>query len=121
MPAVRFRELSGGAAPEGECSAAIRERVLCARERQRRRLRGEEVFSNAQMSPRLIRKYCRIDSEGERMLEGAMTRLGLSARAYHRILKVSRTVADLGGSDEVRPAHVAEAVGYRSLDRTFWA
>ena len=91
-----------------------------ARERQRERLRGEGVFSNAQMPPRLIRRYCRIDAEGERLLEAAMTKQGLSARAYDRILKVSRTIADLEGREEIRPAHVAEAVGYRSLDRTYW-
>ena len=90
------------------------------RERQCERLRGEDIFSNAQMSPRHIRKYCRIDAEGERLLESAMTRLGLSARAYDRILKVSRTIADLDGSEAIRPTHVAEAVGYRSLDRTYW-
>ena len=72
------------------------------------------------MSPRLIRRYCPIDSESERMLEAAMARLGLSARAYDRILKVSRTIADLEGSDEIQSSHVAEAVGYRSLDRTYW-
>jgi magnesium chelatase family protein len=68
----------------------------------------------------MIRRYCTIDSASEQMLERAMTRLGLSARAYDRILKVSRTIADLEGSDEIRSAHVAEAVGYRSLDRTYW-
>jgi magnesium chelatase family protein len=68
----------------------------------------------------MIRRHCRIDSESEQMLERAMTRLGLSARAYDRILKVSRTIADLEASDEIRSAHVAEAVGYRSLDRTYW-
>ena len=72
------------------------------------------------MTPRLIRRYCRIDGECERMLEQAMTRLGLSARAYDRILKVSRTIADLDASEEIRPQDVAEAVGYRSLDRTYW-
>jgi len=72
------------------------------------------------MSPRLIRKYCSIDSESERLLESAMTRQGLSARAYDRILKVSRTIADLEGSDEIDGRHVAEAVGYRSLDCTCW-
>jgi magnesium chelatase family protein len=121
VPAVKFKELASTSAPEGESSARIRERVVRARGRQRERLRGERIFSNAQMSPRLIRKYCRIDAEGERLLESAMTRLGLSARAYDRILKVSRTVADLEGSEEIRPRHVAEAVGYRSLDRTYWA
>jgi magnesium chelatase family protein len=68
----------------------------------------------------MIRRHCRIDSASEQMLERAMTRLGLSARAYDRILKVSRTIADLEGSAEIRSAHVAEAVGYRSLDRTYW-
>jgi len=120
VPAVKFKELSSTSAPEGESSAGIRERVIGARERQRERLQGEGIFSNAQMSPRLIRKHCRINAEGERLLEQAMTRLGLSARAYDRILKVSRTIADLEGCDAIRPAHVAEAVGYRSLDRTYW-
>jgi magnesium chelatase family protein len=73
------------------------------------------------MTPRLIRRHCRLDAEGERLLEQAMTRQGLSARAYDRILKVSRTIADLEASDDVLPRHVAEAVGYRSLDRTYWA
>jgi magnesium chelatase family protein len=118
---VRFKELAGtGGGPEPESSASIRERVIRARERQRERLRAEGIFSNAQMTPRLIRKYCRIDAESERMLEAAMARQGLSARAYDRILKVSRTIADLEGFDEIRSAHVAEAVGYRSLDRTYW-
>jgi magnesium chelatase family protein len=121
VPAVRFKELAGTSAPEGEGSASIRGRVVRARERQRDRLRGEGIFSNAQMPPRLIRKYCRIDAESEHLLEQAMTRLGLSARAYDRILKVSRTIADLERSEEIRPQHVAEAVGYRSLDRTYWA
>ena len=121
VPAVKFKELADTSTPEGESSARIRERVVRARERQRARLRGEGVFSNAQMPTRLIRKYCRIDEECERMLERAMTRLGLSARAYDRILKVSRTIADLEGRTEIRPQHVAEAVGYRSLDRTYWA
>jgi magnesium chelatase family protein len=120
VPAVRFKELRGEA-PQAESSAAIRARVLSARERQRARFGGAGVFSNAQMSPRLIRRFCAIDDECERMLEGAMARLGLSARAYDRILKVSRTVADLEGAEDIRPAHVAEAVGYRSLDRTYWA
>jgi len=95
----------------------VREDALAA---QRARLGGEGVFSNSQMSPRHIRRHCRLDAEGERLLESAMARLGLSARAYDRILKVSRTVADLAGEDSIRPSHVAEAVGYRSLDRTYW-
>lgn len=122
VPAVKFKELASASAPEGESSSArIRERVVRARERERARLRGEGIFSNAQMPPRLIRRYCRIDAECERLLEAVMTRQGLSARTYDLILKVSHTIADLGDSDELRPAHVSEAVGYRSLDRTYWA
>ncbi|HEY9283219.1 MAG TPA: hypothetical protein VIP46_07175 [Pyrinomonadaceae bacterium] len=123
MPAVRFKELSDRAsasAPRGEGSAEIRARVVAARERQIGRLRGEGVFANAQMTPRQIRRHCQLDAECERVLESAMTRLGLSARAYDRILKVGRTVADLDGRDEIRPADLAEAVGYRSLDRSYW-
>jgi magnesium chelatase family protein len=72
------------------------------------------------MTPRMIRLHCRIDSKSEQMLESAMQRLGLSARAYDRILKVSRTIADLESSEKIGPTHVSEAVGYRSLDRTYW-
>ena len=121
VPAVRFRDLAGNEpAPETDSSANIRERVIKARTRQRERLQGEGIFSNAAMTPRLIRRYCAIDTESEQMLERAMARLGLSARAYDRILKVSRTIADLEDSDAIRAPHVAEAVGYRSLDRTYW-
>jgi magnesium chelatase family protein len=122
VPAVRFKELSErGGAPEGETSAAVRARVVAARGRQRERFKGSRVFSNAQMPSRLIRRHCHLDAECERLLEQAMTRQGLSARAYDRILKVSRTIADLEASAEIRSPHVAEAVGYRSLDRTYWA
>jgi len=120
VPAVRFKDLSDRGGHEGESSATVRERVIRARDLQRERLRSEGIFSNAQMSPRLIRSHCRLDLEGERLLESAMMRLGLSARAYDRILKVSRTIADLEGSEAIHPAHLAEAVGYRSLDRTYW-
>ncbi len=120
VPAVRFRDLTGDTPPDAEDSALIRQRVIKARDRQRQRFASEGIFSNAAMTPRLIRTYCRIDSESESMLERAMSRLGLSARAYDRILKVSRTIADLEGSDDIQSAHVAEAVHYRSLDRTYW-
>jgi len=120
VPAVKFRELTGDASPETDSSATIRSRVISARERQLKRFAGEKIFSNAAMTPRMIRRHCRIDAESEQMLERAMTRLGLSARAYDRILKVSRTIADLDGFDEIRSTHVSEAVGYRSLDRTYW-
>jgi magnesium chelatase family protein len=120
VPAVKFRDLTGQTPPETDDSANIRQRVIAARDRQLRRLAEEKIFSNAAMTPRMIRRYCGIDTESEHMLERAMTRLGLSARAYDRILKVSRTIADLEGLEEIRSAHVAEAVGYRSLDRTYW-
>src|SRR5437764_11455992 len=120
VPAVKFRELTGDPPPDAEDSAAIRQRVIKARERQQQRFADEGIFSNAAMTPRLIRKYCRIDSESESMLERAMARLGLSARAYDRILKVSRTIADIDNSDDITSAHVSEAVHYRSLDRTYW-
>jgi magnesium chelatase family protein len=121
VPAVRFKELRGTGTPEGESSAQLRDRVMHARERQCERFVNEDNFSNAQMSPRQIRKYCKIDAECDKMLESAMTRLGLSARAFDRILKVSRTIADLDGKVEILPIHVSEAVGYRSLDRTYWS
>ena len=120
VPAVRFKELAAAEAPAAESSDAIRGRVIAARSRQLERLQGEGIFANGQMSPRHIRRYCRIDAEAERLLESAMTRQGLSARAYDRILKTSRTIADIGGSADIRPIDVAEAVGYRSLDRTYW-
>lgn len=120
VPAVRFKDLTGEA-PMAESSSEISARVIAARERQRERFCGEGIFSNAAMTSRHIRRYCRIDIECERMLESAMTRLGLSARAYDRILKVSRTLADLNGAEKIGSIHVAEAVGYRSLDRTYWA
>jgi len=120
VPAVKFRDLSGETPPETDDSVTIRQRVMAAREKQRERLAGDRIFSNAEMTPRMIRAYCRIDTDSEQMLERAMTRLGLSARAYDRILKVSRTIADLESSEEIRSGHVSEAVGYRSLDRTYW-
>jgi magnesium chelatase family protein len=120
VPAVKFRELTGDTPPDAEDSATIRRRVINARERQQKRFADEGIFANAAMTPRLIRKYCRIDGESETMLERAMTRLGLSARAYDRILKVSRTIADLDDTDAITSAHVSEAVHYRSLDRTYW-
>jgi magnesium chelatase family protein len=120
VPAVKFRELTGDVLPETDSSAVIRDRVMKARERQLQRLRGERIFSNSAMTPRMIRTFCKIDTASERMLETAMQRIGLSARAYDRILKVSRTIADLEGSEKITSAHVSEAVGYRSLDRTYW-
>src|SRR5579864_6840453 len=120
VPAVKYKELRGNGATED--SAAVRERVLRARERQSKRYAGERrVFSNAQMPPKLIRKFCAISDEGEKMLENAIGRLGLSARAHDRILKVARTIADLDTSENLETRHLGEAIQYRTLDRTYWA
>ena len=119
MPAVKFKELSSDV--QSESSADIRERVVKARLIQKGRFDGEQIFSNAQMTPRLIRKYCAIDSESKSLLEAVIVRLGLSARAYDRILKVSRTLADLEGREKIGSTHVSEAIQYRTLDRNFWA
>ncbi len=105
-----------------ETSAAIRERVVRARKVQEKRFEEVKgVHNNAQMSSKLIRKYCVPDQAGMSLLKTAMEKLGLSARAYDRILKVSRTIADLEVSENIQPAHVAEAIHYRSLDRENWA
>src|ERR1041385_8509560 len=120
VPAVKFRDLTGEAPPETDDSAAIRQRVISARDRTIQRFTVEKIFSNAAMTPRMIRAHCQIDAHSEKMLENAMRRLGLSARAYDRILKVSRTIADLEGAQAINSNHVSEAVGYRSLDRTYW-
>jgi magnesium chelatase family protein len=118
VPAVKFKELASET--PSESSAAIRERVVLARRVQQERFAGEKLFSNAQMTPRLIRKHCVIDSTSKALLEKAITRLGLSARAYDRILKVSRTLADLEGKAQIETAHISEAIQYRTLDRTYW-
>jgi magnesium chelatase family protein len=118
MPAVKYRELREDKG--GETSAEIRARVMKARDSQLERYQGEKIYSNAQMSSRQIRKYCNISAECERLLESAMTRLGLSARAHDRILKVSRTIADLDSAEDISPTHISEAIQYRSLDRSYW-
>ena len=100
----------------------MRERVLRARKIQLDRYRGEKkLYANAQMPPKLIRKHCAISADGEKLLESAIQRLGLSARAHDRILKVSRTIADLEGAESLLPKHLSEAIQYRTLDRTYWA
>jgi magnesium chelatase family protein len=121
VPAVKFNELRGRGVPQGDSSDEIRERVLRARELQLARFDGEGVYSNSAMSPGQIRKFCAIDTDSEALLEKAMIRQGLSARAHDRILKVSRTIADLAASEAITPEHLSEAINYRSLDRDYWA
>ena len=119
VPAVKYKELSSKA--EGESSQQIRKRVVDARDIQMRRFAGRKgMYSNADMQSRDIQNYCRLDFAGEELLKMAITKLGFSARAYDRILKVGRTIADLAQSSEIRPEHISEAIQYRSLDRNLW-
>ena len=121
VPAVNYKELRGSDSG-AETSAQIRQRVIRARQFQLSRFAaaGERIFSNAQMGPRQIRTYCELDSESERMLERAMQQQGLTARAHDRILKVARTIADLESNVRIESKHIAEAIQYRTLDRTYW-
>jgi magnesium chelatase family protein len=121
VPAVQYKELRGGAAAEN--SAHIRTRVMAARSRQRERFlkAKEKIYANAQMSTRQIRAHCELGADAERLLERAMQQQGLTARAHDRILKVARTIADLEGTESLTVAHLAEAIQYRTLDRSYWA
>ncbi|MEW6324772.1 MAG: ATP-binding protein [Nitrospirota bacterium] len=115
VPAVPFQHLSDERPHES--SSAIRARVVKARALQRARYAADNVGCNAELTPRLIRKYCGVDADSRRLLELAMQRFGLSARAYARVLKVARTIADLGGRERIEPPDVAEAIACRSFDR----
>ena len=120
VPSVKYKELRAPSPTED--STAVRARVIAARNRQVERFKSEKkTYSNAQMAPKLIRKHCAISAEGEKLLENAVTRLGLSARAHDRILKVARTIADLDGSAEIATKHLSEAIQYRTLDRSYWS
>ncbi len=118
VPAVKVSELSAQESDEG--SVEIRARVVKARNIQQERFTGESAYCNAQMPPRLIRKYCQLSPSSQQLLERAIMKIGLSARAYDRILKVSRTIADLEGVEQIAEKHISEAVQYRTLDRTYW-
>ena len=115
---VEFAHLSSRR--KAESSAAIRERVNAARKIQLKRYAGTSVRCNAQLNAAMVREYCQVTDAGMRVLRQAFDRLGLSARGYDRILKVSRTIADLAGSDVIDLPHISEAVQYRSLDRKYW-
>lgn len=117
---MKYKELRGNG--EVAPSAVVRERVLRARNVQLKRYAGEKKeYANAQMPARLLRKLCEISAEGEKLLETAILRLNLSARAHDRILNVARTIADLDDSPGIVPRHLSEAIQYRTLDRTCWA
>ena len=116
---VPFEELSK--ASTGETSEEIRKRVIAAREIQTQRFASETtIHCNAQMGPRQLAVHSRLTPECAMILKDAMTRLDMSARAYDRILRVARTIADLDSSAEIQPAHVREAISYRNLDRSSW-
>ena len=116
VPAVKYKELSSK--ESGESSELIRARVMQARNVQVHRFNGRKgLYANADMQSKDIREYCKLDAAGEELLKMAITKLGLSARAYDRILKAGRTIADMAGRADIRPEHISEAIQYRSLDR----
>ncbi len=118
VPCLKVHEITGKT--EGESSAAIKTRVEEARGRQRKRYESETISSNAELEPKQLEKYCEVTKEGEALLKMAIQELGFSARAYHKALKVARTIADLEGVDRITEAQVSESIHYRALDRNIW-
>jgi magnesium chelatase family protein len=118
VPAVKYPELTADS--QGECSSAIRRRVGRARRVQQQRFKNKNIYCNAHMASKDIRKFCRIDEQSQKLLEAAINKLGFSARAYDRILKVARTIADLADEPDIRLEHISEAIQYRGLDREYW-
>ena len=119
VPAVKYKELSSES--KSESSKDVRERVIRARKIQLKRFTGmKHIFNNGDMGSKEVRQFCKLDDACAELIKMAMTKLGLSARAYDRILKVSRTIADLDESPEIKPQHISEAIQYRSLDRELW-
>ncbi|MDP2922070.1 MAG: YifB family Mg chelatase-like AAA ATPase [Candidatus Omnitrophota bacterium] len=118
VPSVKYKDLSDETS--GEKSEIIRKRVRRARDIQLKRFKDDRIFSNSQMSYRLVKKYCRLDDPSRDLLKTAITELGFSGRCYDKILRVSRTIADLEGKENIESDHVSEAIQYRSLDRNMW-
>jgi magnesium chelatase family protein len=115
VPKVEFKEIVSK--NEGESSCVLRERIKMARAIQQERFMDRRIYSNAEMETRDVKKYCAIDDEGQKLLEMAVNRLGFSARAYTRVLKVARTIADLSGEEKIRPVHIGEGIQYRQMDK----
>ncbi len=116
VPQVKFREISG------ETSAQIRERVIAARQRQQKRFAHKpKITCNARIGPKELKEFCALDDATKELLKMAMSELNFSARAYDRILKVARTIANLAGAENILSEHISEAIQYRSLDRQLWA
>ena len=118
VPAVKYTDLASH--QTGEPSAQIRARVQHARQIQRERFAEAPIHCNANMEPRDLREFCKVEDDAQELLRVAITQLGLSARAYDRVLKVARTIADLTQSAAIEAEHISEAIQYRSLDRSFW-
>jgi magnesium chelatase family protein len=119
VPAVEYRDVASERAEEN--SAAIRERIMRARQLQQKRFRNDaKVNCNARMATRQLKEHCKLNQDSQELIRVAMNELHLSARAYDRILKVSRTIADLDGKSDISPEHVSEAIQYRTFDRTLW-
>ena len=118
MPALKWKEISGN--ESSETSAELRDRVGRAREIQQKRFGDQGIHCNAQMTTLHLRKFCHLDEASQSLLKNAMEKFGLSARAYDRILKVARTIADLDGRDALQSSDIAEAIQYRNLDRSVW-
>lgn len=115
---VKYQKLDSNLPQESSCK--IKERVNDARQIQLQRYKHDGIFSNSELTPKLIDKYCKLDEKGKKILQNAFQKLGLSARAYGRILKVARTIADLDNKKDIQVQHIAEAIQYRSLDRKYW-
>jgi magnesium chelatase family protein len=115
VPPVEYRQLVSRNA--GESSDDIRRRVVRARQVQSDRFRGRRIYTNAQMRNRHVKEWCRVEPDGQALLRQAMDSLGLSARAYNKVLKVARTIADLDGAESIQAHHISEAINYRTLDR----
>lgn len=118
VASVKYKDLES--TREEEKSSVIRERVNKARKIQLERYKGMKIYSNSQLQASMLGKFCKLDDKGRELLKNAFDRLGLSARAHSRILKVARTIADMEESEDIKQHHLAEAIQYRSLDRKYW-
>lgn len=117
VPSIAYKELSSKA--EGVSSAEMRKEVIKTRQIQEKRFKDEKILTNNRMNNRQIKKFCKLDEESESLLKQAIDEFGLSARAYTRILKVARTIADIERCEHIQPEHISEAIQYRSLDRSY--
>ncbi len=118
VSAVKYQKLEDDVMPES--SASIKERVNKARKIQQERYKNNGIYSNAELTPKFVNKYCKLDKESKQIMQTAFEKLGLSARAHGRILKVARTIADLEEKENIDSTHIAEAIQYRSLDKKYW-